>query len=64
MYIFMYNADARPYSDDTMCFRISIDYRNDYCSDDISVLICRWYLFVLLHHVADVVTGKIFFVGS
>ena len=46
------------YSDDTMCSRISIDYRNDYCSDDISVLICRWYLFVLLTTRRRCVIGK------
>ena len=62
LYIFMYNADF-PSNDDIMRPRISIGDWNGYSLDDISLLICCYYLFALLHHVVAVVIGKIFFVG-
>ena len=61
--IFMYNP-AFAFSDNIMRPRISIDDRNGFSLDDISLLICCYYLFAVLHHIVAVVIGKIVFVGS
>ena len=63
MYVFMYNADP-PCSDHIMRPRIFIGDWNGHSLDDISLLICCYYLFALLDHVVAVVIGKILFVGS
>ena len=58
----MFNADF-PYSNDIMRPRIFIGDWNGHNLDDISLLICCYYLFALLHLVATVI-GKIVLVGS
>ena len=63
LYIFMYNGKL-PYRDDIMCPRISIGDWNGFSLDDISLLICCYYLFAILHHVVAVVISKILCVGS
>ena len=63
LHIFMYNADPL-YSDYIMRPRIFIGDWNGHSLDDISLLICCYYLFALLHHVVAIVIGKIYFVGS
>ena len=63
LYIFTYSGHL-PSRDGVMRPRISIGNRNGFSLDDISLLICCYYLFALLHHVVAVVIGKIFFVGS
>ena len=52
------------YSDDIIRPRIFIGDWNGHSLDDISLLICCYYLFALLDHVVAVVIGKILFVGS